>query len=230
MNKENHKVWFIFGGGQVSGPFSADEIKQKVLMGLASDSLIWDEEKGQWEPVKTWLATNVAQEPVRAEGTSKNLWHYAIGSDQNGPLQLGIIIQMVKAGDIPLTAKFWTSGLQQWVGLDMLPQIVEGAGLLRRKNQRVPLVGLVEIKGFPHEQPVTAFSVSEEGVGLQNLTELGAGAKIVIKINSPMLKETVESKAEILIQKDLISSLKFHGLQEKAKQALAQYIKSYKVG
>jgi len=230
MNKENHKIWFIFGSGQVSGPFSSSEVKQKVLMGMGPDALIWDEAIAQWQPLQAWLSVNQTQQPpIRGVGTSE-VWHYAIQNEQKGPFELAVIIKMVKSGEIPLTARFWTPGLQQWVGLDLLPQIVEGAGLLRRKNTRVPLVGVVEIKGFPHEQAVTAFSVSEDGVGLQNLTELGAGAKIMIKINSPMFEEILESKAEILVQKDLISSLRFHGLHEKAKNALAKYIKNYKVG
>jgi hypothetical protein len=227
MNKENRKVWFIFGSGQVSGPFSDDEINQKILMGLAPESLIWDEEKGQWGPVKGWLEAHQVAQTVRQEGPGQ-LWHYAIDRDQKGPLPLESIIRMIKSGEIPLTAKFWTAGLQQWVGLDLLPQIVEGAGLLRRKNQRVPLAGLVEVKGFPHEVAVTAISISEAGVGLQNLTTLGSGSKIMIKINSPMLSEIVESKAEILVQQNLVSSLKFHNLHDRAKLALAEYIKNYK--
>jgi hypothetical protein len=220
MNKENQKLWFIFTDGQVSGPFSTAHVKIKINEGLGPESLIWDELKGQWAPIKTWAGSEPTAESAE--------WYYNFDGSQKGPLPLATLIQLIKDGEVPLTTKFWTAGLEQWVGLDSLPHIIEGAGLLRRKNLRAPLVGFVEVKGFPHENAVMTLSVSEEGVGLLNLTELGAGSKIMIKINSPLLKEIVESKAEILVQRNLNSSLKFHGLPSRAKVTLSEYIKNYK--
>ncbi len=116
------------------------------------------------------------------------------------------------------------------MGLEALPQVVEGSGLLRRKNPRAPLFGSVEVKGFPHEPAVTAVTVSEGGIGLKNLAALGVGSKIMITIKSPHFTEPVASKAEILFQQEVFSSLKFHELHEKAKLALTEYVRSYKAG
>jgi hypothetical protein len=82
MNEENSKAWFLFEGGQVSGPVSITEIKQMAATGVKPGMLIWIEEKGQWEPLDQWL------KPARSvlPDCPVDIWHYAVGPEQKGPL------------------------------------------------------------------------------------------------------------------------------------------------
>lgn len=54
--KTPEKVYFLFLSGETKGPFTVAELRQLVSAHAVTEStLCWDEERGDWQPVKTAL-------------------------------------------------------------------------------------------------------------------------------------------------------------------------------
>jgi hypothetical protein len=224
MSKEGARNWYIFDGGRISGPFSSGDVNKQITEGLSADSLVWDGVSSNWVSILAWNLEHLGQfAPYDA-------WYFSIDGIQQGSFTLKELSDKILNKEVPLHARFWTTGLIKWVTLSELPQVVEGAGLLRRKVPRAPFVGDIEIKGMVVEVPVGATTLSEGGIGLLNLLQLGVGAKISLNIVSQLLSEKIETRATILHQSGNTSSLKFEGLSAKSRQCILNYISRFTSG
>ena len=221
MSREGARNWYIFDGGRVSGPFNPAEIHKQITEGLNADSLVWDGVSPNWISILAWNLEHLGQFTP-----SFDAWYFSVDGLQQGSFTLKELSDKILNKEVPLHARFWTTGLIKWVTLSELPQVVEGAGLLRRKVPRAPFVGDIEIKGMAADHAL-AVTLSEGGIGLLNLLQLGVGAKISLNIVSQLFSENIETRATILHQNGNISSLKFEGLSEKSKHCILNYISEF---
>ena len=222
MGKEVAKKWYVFDGGRVLGPFNSVEIQKFISDGLSADSLIWDGNSSNWTSILTWnLQHPTPQAPQEA-------WYFSVDGIQTGTFTLKELSEKILNKEVPLQARFWTAGFTKWVTLSELPQVVEGAGLLKRKVPRAPFVADIEVRGMILETPIGATTLSEGGIGLQNLLQLGVGAKINLTIVSELLQNKINTRATILHQDGASSSLKFEDLSESSKECILNYISKFK--
>jgi len=221
MNKEIARKWYIFDGGRVSGPFNPAEVHKLITEGLDSESLVWDGLSPHWISILAWNLEHLEQ------FVSYDAWYFSVDGIQAGAFTLKELSDKIVNKEVPLHARFWTTGLIKWVTLSELPQVVEGANLLRRKVLRAPFVGDVEIKGMKSEIRVGATTLSEGGVGLTHLLQLGVGAKINLTIVSQLLSDSIKTRATILHQSGDLSSLKFEGLSNQSKRHILNYITDF---
>lgn len=138
-------AYYVKIRGRTIGPFTADRLKQMAQQGqlsrvnmISPDGHQWqragdlpqlfDNSGGQRNFAANSAALQVAAEPKvetkdPASQQARAEWHYAIGTDQHGPVTFGQLRGLIQNGSVGANDLVWKDGMADWEPILTVPEL-----------------------------------------------------------------------------------------------------------
>jgi hypothetical protein len=226
------QAWFLYTQDVVSGPFSTEEVQTKLGTGqLTAESFIWWKGQREWISVSTWQD----QLPVILESTmsqaQKAVWYADLGTAPIGPLTQTELLQTLKPVSDLGRIRLWAVGMEKWMSLFELHNVMELLGISRREFDRAPLMGTVAItrgnedpKGFV----VKTGSISVAGMGVSGAHDLRRGDDIALLIKSKDLPSGMHLRGEVVYVTDAgYAGVRFVKIHPETRSIIYDYVKRF---
>ncbi|MCB0361469.1 MAG: DUF4339 domain-containing protein [Bdellovibrionales bacterium] len=218
--------WFLNNEGDVSGPFSTEEVKTQIDGGYSPDVLIWGKAQKDWRPLSWWenalpdlLAKNTEQQDV-------SKWHFAFEGKSHGPLTRKALIEALGKLSSLQSVMLWTKGMKSWLSVYDFHDVMDEIGIDRRMSPRAEMNGTVVITGGAFSGIGQIKIVSEGGLGLIGLPGGIPGQEYQLEIDSPRLGIPIRAKAEVrYVTETGYTGMKFTQISMEAKSTLIDYIR-----
>ncbi len=227
-------AWFLYSNEVVTGPFKTEDVQTRINTGaLPPKSFIWWKGQREWIPIATWqeqldsilaAATTQAQKPV---------WYIDAGTSPIGPLTQDEMISNLNSINDLGRVRLWAVGMQKWVSLFELHDVMELLGISRREHERAPLMGSVAVTRS-NEDPrgfvVRAASISVAGMGLSGSHDLRRGDEVALLIKSPDLPGNIHVRGEIAYTTEQgYAGVRFAKTSAETQAIILDYVKRFKV-
>ena len=127
------------------------------------------------------------------------------------------------------SCRVWTTGMEKWMQIFELPDLIEFMGITRRKSPRAPIKGEVVIQ-TPDKQIVTQLgTISEGGIGTTKTEGLTKGTNCDLVVKSPMLISPIHTKAQVVYANPKGNSgFQFQNLQAESQSIIVSFVKQFK--
>ncbi|NQY99603.1 MAG: DUF4339 domain-containing protein [Bdellovibrionales bacterium] len=220
--------WFTFHNERIEGPFSTDELKQKVQLGsVSSEALVWGQAQSDWKPL-SWWHSNLDELLSRLQNNfDDRLWHYAMQGQSYGPMSRKQLVSELKkvTGD-PNSALIWTKGMPNWAPIHEFHDLMDEVGVNRRAYPRAPIEGKVIINLSESQTIIGQLkTISEGGFGALNVSGLVAGTEVAIEIQSESMP-TVHATAQVrYVSESQFAGFKFSQINREAISRIVSYVK-----
>ncbi len=127
--------------GRVQGPFDLARAQALMRRGRLSRSHEVSLDKVHWQRAEEFPELFVAQveEKVRAvaleespaeasaaaadSSTTEQLWYYSLGGQEQGPVPMSRLVQMIQLGQLEPDSLVWTEGMEQWTPWQSVPAL-----------------------------------------------------------------------------------------------------------
>jgi hypothetical protein len=225
-------AWFLSSQDVVSGPFSTEQVQLKLGSGqLSAESFIWWKGQREWISVAVWQLQLPQILEASTAQTQKAVWYADIGTAPLGPLTQTELIQTLKPiGDLG-RVRLWAVGMEKWMNLFEVHDVMEMLGISRREFERAPLMGTVAVtrgnedpKGFV----VKAGSLSVAGMGVSNAHELRRGDDIALLIKSKDLASVIHVRGEVVYVTDAgYAGIRFMKVHPETHSLIHDYVKRF---
>jgi hypothetical protein len=220
MSQENQKIWYLFDGGVVSGPFDKDDLRRLADARTNPSSMIWQRGHTEWQTFRTWVDVNFGW---------GDTWYIANNGVNSGPFPMNQIARSLRMRELPMNIQLWTVGLKKWVRPYDVNNLIKAVGLPVRRHLRAPFVGDVKVQGFFVGSKVSAVSLSVGGIAVTNMKKIGTNARVGLKVNSDLLDGPFEAKARVVYQKGSTAGLEFTSLSPEALEIVNEYCRQFAV-
>ncbi len=128
--------WYISVQSKARGPFSDGQIRKKIQIGeLVPETLIYREGDLDWRPLSQqslWspLLNEDFLHTYEPEQNSK-IWVLLVENplkksdfQQQGPFRQSEVVEMYDSGEVQPTDYVWRPGMEKWLGLKNMPELV----------------------------------------------------------------------------------------------------------
>lgn len=117
LSDVNGSKWYYTIGEKQLGPFSSDEIKQRIFEGkITYDTLLWTETFANWTSMKETIFSSI---PLPNCSSSDNsMWFYEIGGEKRGPATKINIEKCIDDETITYGTLLWTESFTEWVPVE----------------------------------------------------------------------------------------------------------------
>lgn len=223
----DEKRWFLLLEGQVTGPYGANEIENRVEN--AKNALVWGRGQAEWMPPENWRVVLKKILAERALEQQQNReWKMRVDHKELTPMLFDELVETLKDYTDLSAVRIWTEGFEEWKEVFQVRKVMEELGISRRKHPRVPIMGTVTGTVAAGELNAKAVSISEGGVGANNAKELQIGEKFNAVIASPNLFLGINCTMEVVyVSQDGYAGLRFLGLPGEAKASIIEYVKKF---
>jgi hypothetical protein len=226
------QAWFLYTDDIVSGPFSTEEVQTKLGTGqLTTKSFIW------WKGQREWISLSMWQDQLSqileagVTQTQKAVWYADLGTTPIGPLTQAELIQTLKPYTDLGRVRLWAVGMEKWMSLFEVHDVMELLGISRREFERAPLMGTVAItrgnedpKGFV----VKAGSISVAGMGVANAHDLRRGDDIALLIKSKDLPNVLHVRGEVVyVTESGYAGVRFFKVHPESHSIIHDYVKRF---
>ena len=225
-------AWFIYSNDVTSGPFSTEDVHQKITMGLlGANAHIWWKGQREWIPVTTWLnqVDRIIQNSV--DRSQKPVWYVDSGKSPTGPLTEKELIDHLKTCSSLARVRLWAVGMEKWTSLFELAEVMELLGLSRRENERAPLMGTVAVSRSnddPQGYVLRAASISVAGMGVQGRHDLRAGDSISVVVKSGEIPTNLHLRGEIAyVTSNGYAGIRFEKIMPEMHSMIVDYVKKF---
>ncbi len=224
--------WFIYSDDVTSGPFSTEDVRQKVTMGLVdSNSHIWWKGQREWIPITTWLSQADSIIQNAADRSKKPVWYVDSGKSPTGPLIETELIDHLKTCTSLSRVRLWAVGMEKWTSLFELSEVMELLGLSRRENERAPLMGTVAVSRSnddPQGFVLRAASISVAGMGVQGRHDLRAGDSISLVVKSGEIPSNLHLRGEIAyVTSNGYAGIRFEKILPEMHSMIVDYLNKF---
>jgi hypothetical protein len=225
--------WFVCKSESVQGPFSRDEIKERVTGGtLPLDCLIWGRGQKDWIPLAHWVK-EAGQQVETMSSTQEQLWHYAQEGSSKGPMTRAELVNEIKALKQKDEILVWTKGMKAWADLYEFNDLLDDLNLNRREHPRAGIHGQAILKIDDTHTIIGQLKViSSGGVGVTGVqNNLAIGQTLTIEIKSEEIGDSITAKANVqYVTQSGYVGLKFQALSMENKARIMQYVKQVSQG
>lgn len=223
------RKWFLFADGQVSGPFSQDDIPSRA--NLLINPLVWGRGSTEWVPMVRWDKTvkDLNTLDNKPKAGSDRLWKIKNAGVEFKPMAHDQMIEYLKTLKDHDLIQIWTEGYSEWKDIYQIHKIMDELGVSRRQHPRVPIMGTLTCEG-PSTGTFNArvLSISEGGLGMTDSPDVKIGEKFKTVLKSPNLYAPIHSMAEVVyVGSDNYAGLKFIGLLPESKSAVIEYVRKF---
>jgi len=142
MNTPDPNALYIRRLGRTAGPYDLRQLQTMIKRGtlsrfheVSADGQQWisaAEYPGLFDPdtaqpaqqTNTAEATTAPEESPAAAGPDpESEWHYEANEQPVGPVTFETLQALVTTGAVPLTARVWTKGMDDWASAETLPAL-----------------------------------------------------------------------------------------------------------
>ncbi len=239
------KVWFLYIQDTVFGPYTTDQVRQRLAQGVPEESYVW------WKGHSEWIPSGRFEEELPKYLDSQNetqveeMWSFQKGTEIFGPFQLVEIVDILRnqVEDLDLV-KIKSTKMNKWKKAFETPEVTDLLGISRRVNERAPLMGSVRVFVANDKYLVgRSTTISVGGLGVKNIKfphggvaiknleeELEVGQVVNLEIKSPDLEDIIRAKATVRYKaRDGLYGLVFDNPSAEATAIIVSYIKRFKV-
>lgn len=220
--------WFLFSEGQVTGPFSKEEIDVRLTLG--SSPLIWGRGQAEWVPADRWnqVLRESDSQSQRSRSGSDRLWKVRVAGHEQKPMTHDQMIDYLKDQTDYGEIQIWTEGYSDWKDIYQIHKIMDELGVSRRQHPRVPIMGSLTCEGATGNITARVLSISEGGLGITDAPQVKIGEKFKTILKSPNLYTPIHSTAEVVyVGSDSYAGMKFISLHPESKSAIIEYVKKF---
>lgn len=220
------KRWFILLEGQVSGPWSDQEIESRIDTG--KETLIWGRGQAEWLSPERWRGVLKNMETQASLEKQQHLWKVKVGPQELSPMSFEEMLENLKEYSDLSNIRVWAEGYEDWREVFQVRKIMDELGISRRKHPRVPIMGSLKGDVSFGELNARVISISEGGIGVNSAKGLKIGEKFQGDLSSPNLFVTVSCTMEVVyIGAEGYAGMRFMGLGGEAKSAIIEYVKKF---
>lgn len=222
-------IWYIFSNDVVSGPFSTENIESGLdQKKWPMQSLIW------WKGQRDWVAIEAWRKDLKSilDGLKTNVqttaWYLEYLGTQKGPMNSKELYQFVQANGVIGSCRVWANGMERWMNIFEISELVSYFGLTRRKHPRAPMKGELIIAGVENSV-CNIGSISIGGLGITGLEKPDIGSEILFTVKSPLLSENIDTSARV-VYSDIggYTGLEFKGLSKEFEGIINSYVDQFK--
>jgi hypothetical protein len=221
--------WFTFHNERVEGPFSTDELKQKVSMGsVSSESMVWGQAQSNWKPLSWWQSHLDELLSKLQNNFDDRLWHFAIRGQSHGPMSRKQLISELKkiAGDAN-DALIWTKGMENWAAIHEFHDLMDEVGVNRRIFPRAPIEGKVVIRLSESQTLIGQLkTVSEGGFGALNVTGLVVGSEVSVELQTDAFPHVHATAQVKYVSENQFAGFKFAKINRESVSRIVSFVKS----
>jgi hypothetical protein len=221
--------WFLLIDGQVSGPFTKEEVDSRLTLG--SNPLIWGRGQTEWVPSDRW--NQVLRDHDSANRKNRNagldrMWKIRVAGQELRSMNHDQMIDFLRTQKDYGEIQIWTEGYTEWKDIYQIHKIMDELGVSRRQHPRVPIMGTLACEGATGSLTARILSISEGGLGVTEAPEVKIGEKFKTILKSPNLYTPIHSTAEVVyVGQDGYAGLKFISLHPESKSAIIEYVKKF---
>lgn len=226
------RIWFIYFNEEVSGPFSTDEVNDRLdKSSVPVNSFIWSKGQKEWLPAAQWKKDLPELLEQRQTNEQRPVWKFRIKGTEYGPMtqheMLAHLATLESLDGVEVSLK----DAVHWDDVFNFGDVVEQLGHSRRAHPRAPLIGEVEVStdngDYIYRTHVATISVG--GIGLKSSGSLRIGDTVRLFIQSQALQFPVRSRARVLyISPDGFTGLQFVQLSTEAAATIIDYIRQFR--
>jgi hypothetical protein len=220
------KKWFILHEGQVTGPFTVEEVEGQVT--ILDKPMVWGRGQKEWVSVDKW--SKMSKEEVIGEPSSggDRIWKIRVGQIETKPMSHDQMIEYLKKQTDYSKVQIWTEGYNEWKDIYQIHKIMDELGVSRRQHPRVPIMGTLQCEGTSNTFMARALSISEGGLGVVEAPEVKIGEKLRTILKSANLPAPVQATCEVVyVGSDGYAGLKFVSIQAEAVATIISYVKKF---
>ena len=226
-------LWYIYSNDLVSGPFSTESgvsgIEQKKW---STEALIWWKGQRDWVPVEAWRK-DLANIMLSVKTNIQNMaWYVEFLGAQKGPMNAKELLSFVHTNKIMGNCRVWHVGMDRWMTIFEIPELVTYFGITRRKNARAPFKGDLIIKkasDLNDTHIAHAGSISTGGMGVKGLEDVKAGEDVNLQLKSPLLVQGIQTNA-VIVYANLggYTGIEFKNLPKELELIISDYVNQFK--
>jgi hypothetical protein len=221
--------WFLLRDGQVSGPFSKDDVDSRLTLG--SSPLIWGRGQTEWVSPDRWtqLLRDAESQDRRAKSAAaERLWKIRVSGQELKPMNHDQMIDFLKTQKDLGEIQIWTEGYTDWKDIYQIHKIMDELGVSRRQHPRVPIMGTLTCEGATGNITARILSISEGGLGMTEAPQVKIGEKFKTILKSPNLYTPIHATTEVVyVGTDGYAGMKFISIHPESKSAIIEYVKKF---
>lgn len=226
----NSKIWFVLNEGQVTGPYDAAEVESQIDQESGKALQVWGKGQNEWmEPQKWKQAFKAAV--AQAQATSDEevpSWFVSVDGKEYPPLPYTKLIQFLKTLKSLAAVDLKTKSDKVWRDIYTYQRIVDDLGITRRSHPRVPIMGSIQCEAESSSFTARSLSISEGGMGMNQIRPLRMGEMIQITLTSPNLNNKVEAQCEVVyVGNDSYAGLRFVSIPDETKKMIVDYVNKF---
>lgn len=221
------KRWFLLLDGQVTGPYGDQDIQNRI--DNSTDTLIWGRGQTEWlRPEKWQTSLKALAEQKNLEQQNSRQWKMRVDQKELTPMTFDELIENLKEYTSLSSVRIWTEGFDDWKEVFQVRQVADELGVSRRQHLRVPVMGSMKGTAGLGEVDAKIISISEGGIGVNDVKSLQIGEKFSAKLSSPNLFMDITCNMEVVyLGADGYAGLRFLGLPNDAKSIIISYVKKF---
>ena len=235
------KVWFLYIQDTVFGPYTTEQVRQRLSQGVPEESYVWWKGHSEWIPTEHFEQELPKYLDSQNETNQQEMWSFVKAGENFGPFQLPEMIDILRNQLEELdNIKVQSSNMNEWKKVFEIPEVSDLLGISRRENERAPLLGTVKV--WPQEDAYLvgrSTTISIGGVGVRALhgglgiceipEELEVGSKVRVEIKSPDLEDVVRVQAIVRYKaQEGMYGLVFESPSAETKSVIIGYIRKFK--
>lgn len=220
------KIWFILDAEKIKGPLSTADVEAQKKSGQYTKSCkIWWKGQRDWISITKWRPESY----IRTQDSAKeaSLWYAEKQGQTLGPLSKSELVIFLGKLESLSEVKIWKRGQQKWATVYQQSDVAEDLGISRRRFPRAPLIAEVSVEKDKQEYTAQAASVSTGGIGLTHISGLNRGDEIKLSIKSPLLSQTIYTKAVVKHVSAHLAGIEFISLHTEYQSTIADYVSQY---
>lgn len=220
--------WFVLQNEEVSGPFSDEDLKQRVADGrVAPSAMVWGQPQPEWINASGWVKELPQLQKVARPEPQRRRWHYARKGASHGPMEREQLVAALKDMKSISGVVIWTKGMKAWAPIYEFHDLLDEVGVNRRQHPRANISGRVAIKKDNDSFIGKLETISEGGFGVTGIEGLKTGDVVSAELQSEALYVSIIVKATVryMTEKGFIG-FKFDTINMESKANVIQYVKS----
>ncbi len=225
-------IWYIYSNDIVSGPFSTDAIHDGLQEKKWTDeSLIWWKGQREWVSISAWKENVASILDSFKTNVKTSAWYVEHLGTQKGPMNAKELQTFILTNGIIGGCRVWANGMERWMSIFEIPELVTFFGISRRKHPRAPLSGEVKltIDDTGEERSGKVGSISVGGLGIRDVNGIDAGQTVGVVVTSPLLIESIKAQAKIAYANiGHYTGLEFTHLESTQSAIIQSYVQQFK--
>lgn len=226
-------IWYIYSNDIVSGPFSTENVETGLTEKKWADhAMIWWKGQRDWVPVDTWKKNLPSIMDTLKTNVQTYAWYVEYLGTQKGPMNSKELFNFVQTNGIIGSCRVWAVGMDRWMTIFEIPELLTFFGITRRKHARAPLKGDLlihreEIEGS--SLTAHAGSISIGGIGIKGVDSFKTGDGVNIEVKSPLLVSAIQANAIIVYTNaGGYTGLEFRKISKQHETIISDYVNQFK--